>query len=155
MIRIEIPGKETLTLHHLVLDYNGTIAVDGILLKSAQERIQALRSLLTVHILTADTYGTVVSQCEPLGIHVETFPREDAAKCKEAIIKKLGGGVCALGNGFNDIQMFDAADLSIAILEEEGLCTSLLPHADILVRSITAGLDLLLKPDRIKANLRS
>ena len=29
MLNIQIPGREMLTLSHLVLDYNGTIAKDG------------------------------------------------------------------------------------------------------------------------------
>ena len=51
--------------------------------------------------------------------------------------------------------MFDAAALSVAILEGEGLCASLLPHADVLVRSAAEGMDLLLKEGRLKATLRS
>ena len=108
-----------------------------------------------VHVLTADTYGTVTRQCEPLGVEVRTFPREGAAGCKEEIVRGLEGGVACLGNGFNDIQMFDAARLSIAVLEREGMCAALLGHATVVVRSIEDGLDLLLKPDRLRATLRS
>ena len=86
---------------------------------------------------------------------VHTFPREGAAKCKEEIVKSLPGASACFGNGFNDIEMFDAAALSVAILEGEGLCASLLPHADVLVRSAAEGLDLLLKEGRLKATLRS
>ena len=32
MIEIDIPGYKTLHLEHLVLDYNGTLAVDGVLI---------------------------------------------------------------------------------------------------------------------------
>ena len=32
MIVIEIPGREPLKINHVVLDYNGTAAVDGMLL---------------------------------------------------------------------------------------------------------------------------
>ena len=32
MIRFDIPGREPLTIDFLVLDYNGTIAVDGALI---------------------------------------------------------------------------------------------------------------------------
>ncbi len=32
MLEIDIPGKSTLKLSHLVLDYNGTVACDGHLL---------------------------------------------------------------------------------------------------------------------------
>ena len=155
MIVIEIPGRKPLRINHVVLDYNGTAAVDGMLLKGVKERIARLKELAHVYVLTADTYGTVTRQCGPLGITVRTFPREGAAGCKEEIVKGLEGGVACLGNGFNDIQMFDAARLSIAVLEREGMCAALLGHAAVVVRSIEDGLDLLLKPDRLRATLRS
>lgn len=154
MIEISIPGRETLRIEHLVLDYNGTIAVDGLLIEGVQERIEQLLPHVAIHVLTADTYGTVTAQCEPLGIHVEKFPREGAAACKKAIVERLSG-VCAVGNGYNDIPMFDSAELAIAVLEGEGMCSSLLLHGDVLVKSILDGLDLLLRPVRLRATLRS
>ena len=155
MIVIEIPGREPLRIDHVVLDYNGTVAADGMLLEGVGERINRLKEQVCVYVLTADTYGTVTRQCEPLGVTVRTFPREGAAGCKEEIVKGLEGGVACLGNGFNDIQMFDAARLSIAVLEQEGMRAALLGHASVLVNSIQDGLDLLLKPDRLRATLRS
>lgn len=154
MIEITIPGRDTLRIDHLVLDYNGTIAVDGVLIEGIQERIQQLLPYVRIHVLTADTYGTVEAQCAPLGLHVEKFPREGAAMYKKAVVERLCG-VCAIGNGYNDIPMFDEAELAIAVLEEEGMCSSLMLHADVLVKSIIDGLDLLLKPDRLRATLRS
>ena len=82
MIEIEIPGREKLLLKTLLLDYNGTIAADGILLPALSERIKELRKRLSVKLLTADTYGSVRRQCEALGIEISTFPREGAAGCK-------------------------------------------------------------------------
>lgn len=155
MITIEIPGRAPLTIRSLVLDYNGTIARDGILLEEVLPRVAKLREILDIYVLTADTYGTVAQQCAPMGITVRTFPREGAAACKEEIVRQLPGGVFAVGNGFNDIPMFDAADLSVAVLEREGLCASLLLHADVLVTSPADALDLLLCPDRLRATLRS
>ena len=155
MIGIEIPGWESLDICHIVMDYNGTAAVDGVFLAEAEERILKLKEMAQLYILTADTYGTVKEQCCGLGIEVMTFPREGAAECKEEIVKGLSGGVVCLGNGLNDIQMFDAADLSIAVLEKEGLCGRLLNHADVIAPSFTAGLDLLLKPNRLRATLRT
>lgn len=140
MIVIEIPGREPLRIDHVVLDYNGTVAADGMLLEGVGERINRLKEQVCVYVLTADTYGTVTRQCEPLGVTVRTFPREGAAGCKEEIVKGLEGGVACLGNGFNDIQMFDAAQLSIAVLEQEGMCAALLGHASVLVNSIQDGL---------------
>ena len=155
MIQIEIPGRETLQIRHVVLDYNGTIAVDGVLLESVKERVAKLKEQVPVYVLTADTYGTVRAQCESLGVEVMTFPRSGAAACKEEIVRGLGGGVACFGNGYNDIQMFDLADLAVAVLEGEGMCAALLSHADVLVHSIADGLDLLLKTDRLRADLRT
>lgn len=155
MIEIEIPGRELLQIKNVVLDYNGTIAVDGQLSEGVEERISQLKELVQVYVLTADTYGTVRKQCEPLGVTVMTFAREGASACKEEIVKGLEGGTVCLGNGFNDIRMFDAARLSIAVLGGEGMCAALLSHASVVVTSVLDGLDLLLKPDRLRATLRT
>ena len=155
MIRIEIPGRDTITIKHLVLDYNGTIAEDGHLIDGIKERLLALKELVEIHVLTADTYGTVRAQCEHLGVNVETFPRAGAAECKLEIVKRLGANVMCVGNGYNDVQMFGAADLSVAVLEKEGTYAGLIAHADIVTRSILDALDLLLKTDRVRATLRS
>ena len=39
---IEIPGYKTLDLDYLVLDYNGTIAVDGLIPPAIKERLLLL-----------------------------------------------------------------------------------------------------------------
>lgn len=155
MIKIQIPGRETLTIEHIALDYNGTIAFDGALLPGIGERIQALSRLVSVYVLTADTYGTVRAQCDGLGAEIKTFPRAQAALCKQEIVQGLGAHVACVGNGFNDIEMFDLAELSIAVLDGEGMCTKLLPHADVLTRSGVEALDLLLHTDRLRATLRT
>ena len=158
MIQIEIPGREQpLQLDVLVLDYNGTIACDGHLIEGVAERIRKLCAKLPVYILTADTYGTVKRQCEGLGAEILTFPRAAAGECKEEIVRKLSaeGKVCVVGNGFNDVQMFDLAELAIAVLDTEGMYAGLLSHADALVRAAPDALDLLLKPNRLRATLRN
>ena len=93
---IEIPGYRTLEIKNLVLDYNGTIAVDGILVPGLEAPIEALSRLVDIHVLTADTYGTVRAQCAHLPLTVHTFPRPDAGSCKEEIVRELGSGVCSV-----------------------------------------------------------
>ena len=60
MIVIEIPGRKPLRINHVVLDYNGTAAVDGMLLKGVKERIARLKELAHVYVLTADTYLSLI-----------------------------------------------------------------------------------------------
>lgn len=155
MIAIDIPGRESISIEHVVLDYNGTIAVDGHVLEPLKERFCELLKKVSVVVLTADTYGTVRAECEPLGLQIETFPRSKAAECKAEIVKGLSGGVACFGNGFNDIAMFDECALSVAVIEGEGLCAGLLSHADVVVSSACDGLDLLLKPNHLRATLRT
>ena len=38
MMNIQIPGRELLSLSHLVLDYNGTIAEDGNIIEGIRPR---------------------------------------------------------------------------------------------------------------------
>lgn len=155
MITIDIPGRDMITIEHLVLDYNGTVAEDGQLIDGVEERMRSLKELVNIHVLTADTYGTVRAQCDPIGVHVETFPRAGAAECKLEIVQRLGSHVMCVGNGFNDVLMFDAADLSVAVLEKEGTYAGLIAHADIVTRSIVDAFDLLIRTDRMRATLRT
>lgn len=158
MITIDIPGREhPLEIEALILDYNGTIAKDGALIEGIPERLVKLADAVEVYVLTADTYGTVRGQCEPLGVTIRTFPHAGAAVCKEEIVRELkqNAKVCAVGNGLNDVQMMDAADFAVAVLEAEGMYAGLLPHANVLVRSAEEALDLFLKPDRLRATLRN
>jgi P-type E1-E2 ATPase len=155
MISINVPGRDIIEIEHLVLDYNGTIAEDGRLIDGVSERLIQLKDTVEIHVLTADTYGTVRKQCEHLGVHVETFPRPNAAECKKEIVERLGKRIMCVGNGFNDMQMFDLADLSVAVIEKEGMFAGLLTHADVLTTSINDALDLIIKPNRLRATLRT
>lgn len=155
MIEFDIPGFDPVCIEHVLLDYNGTIALDGILPNDVAAMIRELSQLAQVHVLTADTYGTVRSQCQGIGVEVQTFPRAGAAQFKTDFANKLQGGVACLGNGRNDIGMFQESDLAIAVIDGEGACAKLLPFADIVSRSMAEALALLLNPDRVRATLRS
>lgn len=154
-MRIEIPGYKELDLNYLLLDYNGTIAVDGKILPEVKERIQRLSEHLDIYVLTADTHGTAKAECADLSIKIRTFPVGNAMDYKRNVIDELGGEHCVcLGNGRNDVRMFEAAALSIGIMEREGIYGGLLRAADLCVNSTEDGLDMLLHPKRIVAGLR-
>ena len=154
-MRIDIPGYKELNITTLLLDYNGTIATDGIIPETVKTRLHNLSKDFDIYVLTADTHGTARKQCEDIPVTVHTFPVGNAADYKEEIINKIGGDKCVtLGNGRNDMKMFRKAALSIAIMDTEGMCAKLLLESDICVTSIEDGLDLLLNPKRIIADLR-
>ncbi|NPV66278.1 MAG: HAD hydrolase family protein [Anaerolineae bacterium] len=153
MIEIDIPGKETLRLEHAVFDVNGTLALDGELLAGVAERMAALGERLTLHMLTADTHGRQAAIDAALGFQATIVSRGSVEKA--AYVLSLGGqGVVAIGNGANDTHMLQAAALSIAVLGPEGLAFEAIKSADVVTGSILDALDLLLKPDRLRATLR-
>ena len=154
---IEIPGYRTLEIKNLVLDYNGTIALDGEIPQSVKERLCVLANDcgLSVYVLTADTHGTARSMCEGLPLTIMTFPGDSAMYEKQRIIKELGADVSmAVGNGRNDVLMCREAVLSAAIIGGEGAFSGLIAETTVTVRSIEDALDLLIKPKRLIATLR-
>jgi soluble P-type ATPase len=154
-MKIEIPGYKTLEIRNLVMDYNGTVAIDGSIPEDIKEKLIKLSEEFNIYILTADTHGDAEKRCEGLPITIKTFPGECAANSKLDIVKNLGSGVCAcIGNGRNDALMFMESELSIAVVGKEGIYAPLLAVADICVGCIGDGLDLFLKPARIIADLR-
>jgi len=155
VLKIEIPNYKTLELEHLVLDYNGTIALDGEIRDSVRERLITLSKMLDIYVLTADTHGTAKKMCEGLPLKIQTFPTDGALDEKLAVVEGLGEDKCiAIGNGRNDKLMCRASALAIAVMEQEGMCGRLLGEADVCTRNIEDALDLLLRPKRLIATLR-
>lgn len=156
MIEIDIPGSGRLVLAYLVLDVNGTLAVDGTLLPGVLERVERLRAQLQVELLTADTHGRQAELDRQLGFAAHRLqPGLPEAAQKAAFVRSLGAEqTAAIGNGANDTEMLRVAALGIAVLEGEGTSVDALMAADIAVRSITDALDLLLQPRRLVATLR-
>lgn len=156
MIEIEVPGFGALKFMHLVLDYNGTIACDGKLIAGVDERIRQLAQDLRIHVLTADTFGSVRESLSQLPCIVSIIPRENQAEAKADYVADLGAENCVcVGNGRNDAVMLAAARLGIAVVQTEGCAGAAIMHADVLVRGILDALDLLLHPLRLVATLRS
>ena len=87
-MRIEIPGYKTMDLKYLILDYNGTIAKDGIIPESVKERLKKLSGIYEIYVLTADTHGTARKICEGLPLKIQTFPGNEAAEEKRKIEKE-------------------------------------------------------------------
>lgn len=154
-MKIEIPGYKTLDIRYLVFDYNGTVAIDGGVPEVIREKIMRLSDQFQIYILTADTYGDAKIQCARIPAVIKTFQDGTAAEAKADMVEELGAEHCAcIGNGRNDVLMFQKAALSVVVLEKEGAYAPLLQEADLCVRSIENALGLFLKPVRIVADLR-
>lgn len=156
MLEFKIPGLSTFGLSYLVLDYNGTIACDGQLIPGVNERLESLAKSLEIHVLTADTFGTVWKALSGIPCRLEVIPVKSQAEAKLRHAEKLGLEKCiCIGNGRNDILMLKQASLGIAVVQMEGASVEAILGADIITSSILDALDLLLHPLRLTATLRS
>ena len=156
MIEIDIPGNKILQLEYLVLDYNGTIAFDGVLIDGVKECLAELSQILTVHVITADTFGSVKKAIEDIDCKLAVIPldRQDAAKL--AYVKNLGcEKTVSMGNGKNDCLMLKASALGVAVIQGEGAALETLTSADVVCTDIGSALSLLGNPLRLIATLRS
>jgi soluble P-type ATPase len=57
MLEVIIPGFETLKLKKLVLDLNGTLATDGVIPEKVIKKLNNLKQILNIFIITAGTHG--------------------------------------------------------------------------------------------------
>ena len=156
MIEIVIPAAGTLRLAYLVLDYNGTIAEDGELIAGVREKMNELAAHLELHVITADTHGTVRKKLEGLPCSLEIIGSEDQDLRKRDYVTALGRAkTAAVGNGRNDILMLEAAALGISLIQKEGASAGTLRAADIVCTGILDVFDLFLRPARLQATLRN
>lgn len=155
MIELNIPGRGTLQLEHLVFDVNGTIALDGQLMERMVRLLTNLRDRLAIHLVTADTLGRQNVIDRQLNMQATRIEPGDEAEQKADYVRRLGAGqVIAVGQGANDAAMLKTAALGVCILSDEGAAVETLAAADLVVPDIYAALRLLEKPLRLVSTLR-
>jgi len=156
MIDVDVPDFGRLQIHHVVLDYNGTMAIDGALVDGVADRLTALSEAVEVHVLTADTFGRVRVALDGLDLSVHVLPPESQAEAKARYVMGLGASsVAAYGNGRNDRLMLERAALGVALVQREGAAAVTVASADVICTDIVSGLELLTEPLRLVATLRS
>ncbi len=156
MVILDIPGKGKMTIENVVLDFNGTIAYDGTIKNGIREKIEKMHEMgINIYILTADTYHQAAEQCKDMPVTLEIFDVDNAALSKREIVNNIDSKVTmTIGNGNNDVEMFEESILSVAVIGDEGCAVKAIFAADIITNNIDDAIDLILNPHRIKATLR-
>jgi P-type E1-E2 ATPase len=155
MIELNIPGRGSVKLQHLVCDVNGTLTADGQLPEGVKQRLNSLRDRLNLHLLTADTHGKQSVIDQQLNLKAVRIQPGDEVEQKANYVQQLGAEtVVAVGQGANDAGMLKVAALGICVLSVEATAVNTLLSADLVAPSIQDALDLLEKPLRIVASLR-
>jgi P-type E1-E2 ATPase len=157
MINLSIPGfKEDITLHHLVLDFNGTLAVDGILIKGVKPLLTKLSKQINVHVFTGDTLGTARKQLKDMPCKITLLTKTNQAEQKRKHLQKLKPATCiSIGNGRNDRFMLKDSAIGIVLVQKEGGAAETIMAADIVCTDILTALEIVSKPSRLMATLRN
>lgn len=156
MICLDLPHQDPISIEHVILDFNGTIATDGQLIAGVAERIAELSSQVTVHVITADTNASARAQLQniPCALKIIGANQQDQEKLEYARNLQLHK-VLAVGNGRNDCLLLQEAALGICVIQREGASVPSIQAADLVCVDINDALDLLLRPHRLKATLRN
>ena len=155
VINMTIPGRGSYTIEHLVLDLNGTISLDGSIIRGVTGRLEALSANLSISAVTADTHKNVGALLGdlPVSIHVIKETQENEQKL-EVVLEKGKDKTVSIGNGCNDVSMLRESAIGICVVGREGASAEALMASDVVVPTINDALDLLLKPHRLRATLR-
>lgn len=154
-MNVHIPNFKTLEIHNIVLDFNGTIAKDGIFLTHLSGILKELTTMFTVYVITADTNESVRAQMQSYDVNITILQTLDHTQEKADLIKSLKPSTCiAIGNGNNDVMMLDVASIGICVMGDEGCASQALMKSDIVCRNVQDALELILKPHRLIATLR-
>jgi P-type E1-E2 ATPase len=155
MLELIIPGFGEVKIKNVVFDLNGTLAVDGLISDETRRQLKEVAKVLELYVLTADTHGTFNKEAEGLPVTGRITSKAIAAEEKLALVEELGAEqTIAVGNGNNDILMLKTAAIGIAVMGEEGASSQAIASADLVVKTTTDALNLLLYPKRLIASLR-
>jgi P-type E1-E2 ATPase len=155
MISVPVPGWGELSLEYLMVDFNGTAAVDGKLKKDVKDAIEKISRYIKVFIITADSYDSIDAEMAASNITFIKVNKNSSGEEKAKVVRELGPEkIVAIGNGSNDAAMLKEAALGIAVIGDEGCSTALIKEADLLVADIMKAFGLIMHPERILATLR-
>ncbi|MCW5908731.1 MAG: hypothetical protein KIS94_12785 [Chitinophagales bacterium] len=157
MIPLLIPGfKNDLQLEHLVVDFNGTLAIEGKLISGVKELLTGISKKLQVHVVTSDTFGTAKEQLKDIPCKVTIVEEANQDFQKGKYVAGLGSdSVISIGNGNNDRSMLQLSAIGITVIQSEGAATASITAGNLVCNSIKDALLLIEHPKQLIATLKS
>jgi len=155
-MEIEIFGVGTVSFKHIILDFNGTLAVSGVLKEGVREILEKLSKDFDIHVVTGDTFSSAKEQLKDLDVKTVIAPLINQSTFKLDYAKSIGlSNLVAIGNGKNDSLMLKYARLGICVIGQEGANIEAIQNSDIVVSDIISALELFVYPKRLVATLRA
>ncbi len=150
---IKGPNNSELFIETIVLDLNGTLAVNGKVSEETKSRILKLKSMAyRLVLISGDIRGNASVIAEDL--EIELFLGANSQEKAEQMQQFDKDKTAAIGNARIDIGTFDNAAISIATLQSEGIHSGIINHVDLIVPSIDDALNLFIDIKSLEATLR-
>ena len=154
MISIERPGQGNLEIDFILIDFEGTLALDRRVHPKAKDKINLLSKRTKIYILAKGEKEQVIEVLRKVKAEIIHFAVGDVSAGKLNLLRQLGANrTVAIGNGQDDVLMIEEAALGICVISREGTAAETILKADAVVSNILDALDFLLKPLRQKATL--
>jgi len=155
MIFIERPGQGNLEIEFILIDFEGTLALDRRVHPKAKDKINLLSKRAKIYILTKEEKEHAEEVLRKVKAEIIYLTEGESSQKKLDLLRQLGANrTVAIGNGADDVPMIEEAGLGICVLGKEGTFSEAIKKADVVFMNILDALDFLLKPLRQKATLR-
>ena len=154
MISIQRPGMESLDIHFVLIDFEGTLAMDGRVHPKAKDKVNLLSKRATITILTKSNREKVEKTLTKMKVEILYVTEGDSSQQKLNALQRLGAHQTAvIGNGLDDVRIMEQAGLGMCVIGKEGASAEAMAKADLVVTHVLDALDFLLKPLRQRATL--
>jgi len=154
MISIQRPGMESLDIHFVLIDFEGTLAMDGRVHPKAKDKVNLLSKRATITILTKSNREKVEKTLTKMKVEILYVTEGDSSQQKLNALQRLGAHQTAvIGNGLDDVRIMEQAGLGMCVIGKEGASAEAMAKADLVVTHVLDALDFLLKPLRQRAIL--
>jgi soluble P-type ATPase len=154
MILIKRPGRNSLEIEFILLDFEGTLATDRRIHPKAKDKLNLLSKRTKIYILAKGEQEAIREILKKVKAEILFLPEGEVSQGKLDLLRQLGPArTVAIGNGADDVPMIEEAGLGICIMDVEGASGEAIKKADVVFTDILHALDFLLKPLRHKAAL--
>lgn len=154
MISIQRSGMGSLDIHFVLIDFEGTLAMDGRVHPKAKDKVNLLSKRATLYIVTKSSREKVEETLRKMTVEILYVPEGDSSQQKLNLLQRLGPHQTAvIGNGLDDARIMEQAGLGMCVIGKEGSSAEAVAKADLVVTHVLDALDFLLKPLRQRATL--
>ena len=153
-----IPNYGKITIKNIIFDINGTIQFKGQISDDLVEKIEELKKIYKVYLVSADTRGNLKELAENLKvsyIKINSVENSEAEEKNRELIRLGKDVTVAVGNGNNDALMLKNSILGITVLGGEGATIKSILNSDVIVPDPISAIDLLLDEKVMIGTLRS